>query len=162
MAEYQRVLALRPDNGKAHQHIGHTYAGLGDTPRALEHLKLYVARYPNDADALNNLGAAFLGDRRPREALEPLARAIQVKPNHVLAHINAGYARIGLAQHRQALDLLRQAIALKYDASGAWVGVTIAYLELGDMKAARTAWGILGMLDRKKAAGIGPAFLQTW
>ena len=162
MAEYQRVLTLRPDNGKALQHMGHTYAGLGDTPRALEHLKLYLARYPNDADALNNLGAALLSDRRPREALEPLARAMRVKPSHVLAHINAGYACIGLSQHRQALDLLRQAIALKYDSPQAWVGVTVAYLELGDMRAARTAWGILGMLDRKMAAGIGPAFLQTW
>ena len=87
---------------------------------------------------------------------------MRVKPSHVLAHINAGYACIGLSQHRQALDLLRQAIALKYDSPQAWVGVTVAYLELGDMRAARTAWGILGMLDRKKAAGIGPAFLQTW
>jgi protein O-mannosyl-transferase len=160
--EYQHVLALRPDNAKALQHIGHTYAALGDTPRALEHLRLYLTRYPNDADVLNNLGAALLSDRRPREALEPLTRAMRVKPKHVLAHINAGYARIRLAEYREALELFRQAIALKYDSPQAWVGLAAAYFELRETDAARTAWGILGMLDRKQATAIGPLFLQTW
>jgi len=161
-AEFERVLALRPDEPRALQHLGHTYALLGDFPRAVEHLQRYLKRTPNDADVLNNLAATLLTAKRAREALEPLRRAIQVKPRHVLAHANMGYAHADLGEYPEALRLFRQAIALEYDTPAAWTGLARVYLDLGKPNAARTAWGILGMLDTKMAGGIGPAFVPTW
>jgi hypothetical protein len=35
-------------------------------------------------------------------------------------------------------------------------------METGDVAAAHTAWGILGMFDPKLAARFGPMFTSTW
>ena len=91
-AEFERVQALRPDNVKVHQHLGYTYAMVGDYRRALEHFEIFFARYPNDVEGLNNFSAALLNGGRPNEALEHLRRAIQIKPGHILSHINLGFA----------------------------------------------------------------------
>ena len=162
LAEFQRVLELRPGEPKAVQHLGHTYASLGDFPKAIEILSRYLKQYPNDEDALNNLGVALLISKRPREALEPLQHALRVKPDHIVALVNSGIAHADLGEYPEALSLFRRAIAVKYDTPGAWSGLARIFIEQGEPRAARTAWGILGMLDRKQAAAIGPAFLQTW
>jgi len=161
-AEFLRVLELRPGEPRALQHLGHTYASLGDLPRAVEILKLYLGRYPNDADALNNLGVTLLAAKRPREALKPLQRAIRVKPEHTIALVNCGVAHADLGEYPEALSLFRRAITLKYDTPAAWSGLARVSVEQGQPDAGRTAWGILGMLDAKEARAIGPAFLQTW
>ena len=161
-AEFERVLELRPNEPRALQHLGHTYALLGDYPRAIELLTLYLKRNPNDANAINNLAATLLTAKRPREALVVLQRAIRVQPGHALAHVNMGFAHADLGEYPEALSLFRQAIALKYDTPVAWAGLARVYLEQGKPDAARTAWGILGMLDTKQAGAIGPVFLPTW
>ena len=160
--EFDRVIALRPDNVKVHQHIGYTYAVRGDRARAIEHFKVYLKRYPNDVDALNNVGAALLNDKRAREALEPLQYAIKVKPGHVLSHVNLGYAYADLGDLPRAKSLFREAIALKFDTPEAWFGLVRINYDSGDVRGARTAWGILGQIDARLAGRFGPAFVQTW
>ncbi|HYS17175.1 MAG TPA: tetratricopeptide repeat protein [Candidatus Binatia bacterium] len=161
-ADFERVLALRPDYLKAHHHIGYTYALIGDFPRAIEHFSLFSRRYPNDVDGLNNLGAALLNNKRVPEALEVLRRAMKIKPRHVLSHVNLGYAYADLGQPSEARRMFRQAITLKYDTPQAWFGLARVFFESNETGSARTAWGILGQLDAKLAGRIGPAFLQTW
>ncbi len=161
-AEFERVLELRPGEPRALQHLGHTYAVLGDYPRAIEIFNVYLKRNPNDADVLNNLAAALLTTNRPREALVPLRRAILVKPGHVLAHVNAGFAHADLKEYAEALGQFRQAIALKYDTPKAWTGLVRVHFEQGKTDAAWTALGILGMLDAPQATMIRPAFIPTW
>jgi protein O-mannosyl-transferase len=160
--EFERVLALRPGEPRALQHLGHTYALLGDYPRAVEIFTQYLKRNPNDADALTNMAATLLAAKRPQEALVFLERAIKVKPGHVLAHVNAGFAHTERREYPKALSLFRQAIALKYDTPAAWSGLCRVHLEQGNSDPARTAWGILGMFDTRQASTIGPAFLPTW
>ncbi len=160
--EFERVLALRPNNERIHMNIAGAHAALGDFPRAIEHFQLYLKRYPNDVDALNNLGAAFLSDRRAHEALEPLQRAMKVNPRQAGPHVNMGYVYAELGKLAEASSLFRQAIALKYDTPHAWAGLARVYLESGRPGGAHTAWGILGMLDAQLAARLGPAFVQAW
>lgn len=160
--EFEHVLALRPGETKALQHLGHTYALLGDYPRAFQIYTQYFERNPNDADALSNMAATLLAAKRPAEALVFLERAIKAKPGHVLAHVNAGYAHAERREYLEASSRFRQAIVLKYDTPAAWSGLCRVYLEQGNSGASRTAWGILGMFDPKKARTIGPTFLPTW
>ena len=160
--EFELALALRPDNTKVHKHLGYTYAMEGDFPRALEHFKLFLVKYPNDAEGLNNFAAALLNAKRPAEALNHLKRALTLKPEHVLSRINLGYAYADLGRPAEALGAFREAIALKFDAPQAWFGLARVQLDAGRYDAARTACGILGQLDRKFAARLEPAFLQTW
>jgi len=161
-AEFDQVLALRPDNVKVHQHIGYVHATLGNFPKAIEHFNIYLKRYPHDVDALNNLGAALLGDRRPKDALLPLQHSMKVKPRHVLSHVNMGFAYADLNELPRARQLFQEGIALKYDTPQAWFGLARVCLQAGDVRTAQTAWGILGMFDTKLAGRIGPAFTQTW
>jgi len=60
------------------------------------------------------------------------------------------------------LALFRSAIALQYSTPQAWYGLARIFLETGDLRGARTAWGILSMFDAKLAMLLAPAFLQTW
>jgi protein O-mannosyl-transferase len=160
--EYERALALRPENKKVHQHLGYTLAMLGDFPGAFEHFRLFFARYPNDVHALNNFGAALLNARRPGEALVQLQRAVEIKPSDALSRVNLAYAYADLGRPAEAVDAFREAIALKWDSPQAWFGLARVYLDLGQLNAARTACGILGQIDRRFAAQIEPAFMQTW
>jgi tetratricopeptide (TPR) repeat protein len=160
--EFERALELRLDNKKVHQHLGYTLAMLEDFPRAFEHFQLFFARYPNDVQGLNNYGAALLNARRPGEALEHLQRAVKIKPGDVLSRVNLGYAYADLKRPAEALAAFREAVALQYNSPQAWFGLSRVYLELGQPEAARTACGILGQIDRRYAARIEPALLQTW
>jgi protein O-mannosyl-transferase len=160
--EFERVQALRPDNVKVHQHLGYTYAMLGDYKRALGHFEIFFGRYPNDVEGLNNYSAALLNGGRPTEAIAHLERAITIKPTHVLSYVNLGFAYADLGRPTEALATFRKAVALQYDAPQAWFGITRVYFESGQTRAAHTAWGILGQIDKKFANRIGPAFLQTW
>jgi hypothetical protein len=160
--EFERALELRPDNKKVHQHLGYTLAMLEDFPRAFEHFQLFFARYPNDVQGLNNYGAALLNARRPGEALQHLQRAVKIKPGDVLSRVNLGYAYADLQRPAEALAAFREAVALQYNSPQAWFGLARVYLELGQPAAARTACGILGQIDRRYAARIEPALLQTW
>jgi tetratricopeptide (TPR) repeat protein len=147
---------------KVHQHLGYTYAMLGDYKRALGHFEIFFARYPNDVEGLNNYSAALLNGGRPTEAIAHLQRAITIKPSHVLSYLNLGFAYADLGRPSEALATFRKAVALQYDAPQAWFGLTRVYFETGQPRAAHTAWGILGQIDKKFANRIGPAFLQTW
>jgi tetratricopeptide (TPR) repeat protein len=162
IAEFDRVLALRPDYVKVHEHVGYTYVLLGNYPRAIEHFNLYVKKYPNDVEGLANLGAALLQTGRTLEAIETVKRALKIRPGHVLSHVNLAYAYLELGRRSEALDAFRQAVTLKYDTPQAWFGLARVHFEGHDTRSARTAWGILGQFDAQLAARAGPAFLQTW
>jgi Flp pilus assembly protein TadD len=134
----------------------------GDFSRAVDNFQQYVAQHPNDVEGLNNLAANLINVGRPREAVEPLERALKLKPRHVGSHVSLGFAYLGLGDPARAKALFREAIALQYDAPQAWYGLARANLESGDIDAARKAVGLLGQLDPKLAARIGPFFIPSW
>jgi protein O-mannosyl-transferase len=161
-AEFDRVLALRPDGKKAHLQLGYLYATRGDFPRAIDHFEQYVARYPNDVEGLNNLGAALVNARRTQEALAHLHRGLRIQPSHAQLHVSLAYAYRDLGDLPRAMSLYRDAVKLKYDMPQAWFGIARVNLESGNRDAAHTAWGLLGQLDRGLAGQIGPLFLEAW
>jgi protein O-mannosyl-transferase len=160
--EFERVKALRPDTKKVYLQIGYMYAMQGKFSQAVDNFKVYTARYPNDVDGLNNLAAALVNNKRAGEAMEPLQRAMKLKPMYAVTHISLGFAYLDLGDKEKAKSLFREAIALKYDSPQAWFGLARLDLESGDVAAAHTAWGILGMFDPKLAARFGPMFTPTW
>jgi protein O-mannosyl-transferase len=161
-AEFDRVLALRPDTKKAHLQLGYLYATRGDFPRAVDHFEQYVARYPNDVEGLNNLGAALVNARRTQEALAHLQRGLRIQPSHAQLHVSLAYAYRDLGDLPRALNLYRDAVKLKYDMPQAWFGIARVNLESGNRDAAHKAWGLLGQLDPGLAGQIGPLFLEAW
>ena len=159
---FERILALRPDQTKAYHHLGYIYLTTGDLQHAVDTYKTYLKRYPNDPDGLGNIGAALMNLNRANEALPYLERAVRVKPSHAHANASLGFAVDQLGRPAEALEHFRRAIRLKPEMPQPWAGLVKANLELGQRDAARTAYGILGMLDPRMAAAIGPALLTTW
>jgi protein O-mannosyl-transferase len=162
MAEFERVKALRPESKKVNFYVGYMYVLRGDFSGAVDNFQQYVAESPNDVEGLNNLGAALINVGRAREAMEPLERALKLKPRHAGTHVSLGFAYLGLGDQARAMTLFREAIALKYDSPQAWYGLVRANLENGNVAAAHTAWGFLGLFDPKLAARVGPIFIPTW
>jgi Flp pilus assembly protein TadD len=161
-AEFDRVLALRPDGKKAHLQLGYLYATRGDFPRAIDHFQQYIARYPNDVEGLNNLGAALVNARRTPEALVHLHRGLRIQPSHAQLHVSLAYAYRDLGDLPRAMSLYRDAVKLKYDMPQAWFGIARVNLESGNRDAAHKAWGLLGQLDPGLAGQLGPLFLEAW
>jgi Flp pilus assembly protein TadD len=161
-AEFDRVLALRPDGKKAHLQLGYLYATRGDFPRAVDHFEQYIARYPNDVEGLNNLGAALVNARRTQEALVHLHRGLRIQPSHAQLHVSLAYAYRDLGDLPRAMSLYRDAVKLKYDLPQAWFGIARVNLESGNRDAAHKAWGLLGQLDLGLAGQLGPLFLEAW
>lgn len=161
-AEFDRVLALRPDGKKAHLQLGYLYATRGDFPRAVDHFEQYIARYPNDVEGLNNLGAALVNARRTQEALVHLHRGLRIQPSHAQLHVSLAYAYRDLGDLPRAMSLYRDAVKLKYDMPQAWFGIARVNFESGNRDAAHKAWGLLGQLDPGLAGQLGPLFLEAW
>ena len=159
---FELTLKLRPDQAKAHHHLGYIFVATGDFPRAVEAYKTYLKRYPNDPDGLSNIGAALLNLHRTGDALVYLERAVRVKPSHVHANTNLGFAISELGRPAEAIEHFRRAVRLKPEMPQPWAGLVKVNLDLGRRDAARTAFGILGMLEPRLAASIGPALLTTW
>lgn len=156
------ALKLRPNQAKAYHHLGYLYAVSGDLPRAVDAYTIYLKRYPNDPEGLSNIGAALMTLHRSNEALTLLERAVRIRPTHPYANTNLGFAVDELGRPGEALEYFRRAIGLKPEMPQPWVGLVKVNLELGQPDAARTAHGILSMLDPRLAASIGPALLTTW
>ena len=90
-AEFERVLALRPDQAKVHQHLGDTHACSETFPRHRAFPDLPRA-VPERRRRAQQPGRGFFERQAAEEAIEPLQRAIKVNPGHVLPHVNMGFA----------------------------------------------------------------------
>ncbi len=161
-AHLELTLRLRPDQAKAHLHLGNLSVASGDFPHAVEAYRIYLKRHPNDPDALSNMGATLMNLHQAKDGLGYLERAVRIKPTHANATTNLGFAVLEIGRPAEAIEHFRRAVRLKPEIPQPWVGLVKAHLELGQPVAARTAFGILGMLEPRLAASIGPALLTTW
>src|SRR5438132_24412 len=144
---FLRALEVRPDLVKTHYHLGFVEAASGNFAKAVEEYAIFLKRYPDDVDALNNSSAALMTLHRPDEALVLIQRALRLKPKHVSAHTNLGYALAELGDREAALKQFRHTLELKFDTPQAWFGLVRVFLETGQLDAAHTAHGILGMIS---------------
>ncbi len=147
---------------KTHYHLGFVEAASGNFAKAVEEYAIFLKRYPDDVDALNNSSAALMTLHRPDEALVQIQRALRLKPKHVFANTNLGYALAELGDREAALKQFRHTLELKFDTPQAWFGLVRVFLETGQLDAAHTAHGILGMISPPMGWQIGPALLTTW
>jgi tetratricopeptide (TPR) repeat protein len=85
------MLEVEPDRADLHDNAALIYLWLGETDRAIAHLRESVHIKPNFAPARYNLGTALIiAGGRLEEALTQLRRALEIQPDYVLAHLNLG------------------------------------------------------------------------
>ena len=73
-AEYQKVLAARPDVLAIHRSIAYTYGREGNHAKALEHLDIALQEEPNDSEILQLAAASALEVAQPDRALGYIAK----------------------------------------------------------------------------------------
>ena len=81
LADYQALLALRPNNVKALQNYGYLLIEVGRYPEAIEQLQLAVAADPDYCTAINNLGRAHLAAGDKPQARHFFERAAACDPH---------------------------------------------------------------------------------
>jgi tetratricopeptide (TPR) repeat protein len=90
LANYDRALALRPDDAVALNNRGNTLNELKRFDEALANYERALAVRPDYAEALNNLGVALHALKRFDEALERYERALAARPDYARALYNRG------------------------------------------------------------------------
>jgi tetratricopeptide (TPR) repeat protein len=91
---WRELVALQPDNARAHDNLGTVLLGLPDRlPDAMAQFEAAVRISPNAVEAHNDLGYALaqIPGRLP-EAIAEFQAALQINPDFAKAHFNLGNA----------------------------------------------------------------------
>jgi tetratricopeptide (TPR) repeat protein len=136
--QYERAIAINPDNAMAYGNLGKVLQDLGRSELAFAAYHKALALRPQNAEVLLNLGAALLDQHRWDEAVRFTREAIALRPDSAMAHANLAVGLLGLGQHEAALAACREAMAL--DPQGAAIACTLGgtMLELGEPEDAVT------------------------
>ncbi len=120
IAEWRKVLELKPDDAQAHASLGTALLMTGHSDEAGVHLQAAaelklqaaVADHPGDASAYRSLGRMLLEKGRLDEAAANLRKAAALQPASATTHCDLGAALLrqghldeSLAELRKALDL---------------------------------------------------------
>lgn len=136
IAIWTETTRQRPQNGRAWNNLGSSYAKAGrfDSAvacfqRAIELLPTYaLAR----ADAYANLGKARSAQGRYSEAITHLSEALRLNPNSAEAHTDLANALRQLGDREEAMGHFRTAIRLQPDYGLAHYGMGLLLTDLGD------------------------------
>lgn len=108
----QYLLALDPDNAKAHTEMGKAYLFLGRRDEAMPHLRRAIELAPADDEPHYFLGLLFRMTNRLPEAKSEFRLAIQANPGHSKAHGNLGLILIQEGNLSEAELHLQSALRL--------------------------------------------------
>jgi Flp pilus assembly protein TadD len=90
--EWNKALALSPDDARTHNSFGLTLARAGKTDEAIAQYRKALAVKPHYSEAHNNLGAALDAQGNSGEAVAQYRQAIEDYPGNAEAHNNLGHA----------------------------------------------------------------------
>ncbi|HEU5079176.1 MAG TPA: tetratricopeptide repeat protein [Opitutaceae bacterium] len=128
IAEFRRVIELKPDNPDSHLGLGTELWRMPDQrAQALEEYRKAIELRPNYAEAHNNLGVALAGQPNTRaEAISHFRAALQTKPGFAEAHANLADA---LAQSPATFPeaIAHYTEALRLNPRLAWVHCHLAH-----------------------------------
>ena len=109
---WSHVVATRPHNARAHNHLGNYLSYQGKVDEALRHLSEAVRIRPNYAAAHNNLGIMLAKQGKNEEAIAHYAEAIRLIPAYTAAHNNLGIVLASQGKNEEAVARYAEAIRL--------------------------------------------------
>ena len=117
--EWNKALAMSPNDARAHNNFGQTLAHLGKKESAIAELRKAVAAKPNYPEAQNNLGIALASAGHASEAVEHYRLAIEQNPGYAEAHSNLGHALADQGRPDEAIEQYEQALSINPEYSEA-------------------------------------------
>ena len=116
---WRDTVAKRPDQERAHLHLGDAYLAAGRTDEGIASLEKARSLAPQDAKIYNNLGLAYAHAGRNREALTVLEQAVKLAPNKTPVRLSFGNALLAAGRQAEAMAEFERAVALSPDNSQA-------------------------------------------
>jgi TolB-like protein/DNA-binding winged helix-turn-helix (wHTH) protein/Flp pilus assembly protein TadD len=152
-AEYQKAVALRPNDASAHSGLGFWLTCQGRAEEALAE-----TRHGRELDPLavsgDELGSTLFLARRYGEAEHEVRSELAIRPDNARALVGLAFVLVSNHNAREAVDVLERAASISGRAP-AIVGLLIyAYAQSGDRA---HALRLLQELKRRKQRGYVPA-----
>ena len=110
---YQRCIALCPDNPGLHNNLGTALLHAGRTADAIANFRIAIGLSPTYVRPRVNLGMALRQTGQPAEAIRTLRRALELSPDYAPALVNMGNALLDSGDFKEAIDSLERAIQLQ-------------------------------------------------
>ena len=151
---YDRAIALKPDDAQALYNRGNTLQKLGRFEQALESYQRALAVGPDFAEAFNNRGVALQKLGRSEEALESYEQALAVTPEYAEALNNRGNTLQELGRFQEALESYKQALAVRLEYAEALDNLGNCFRALGRFDEA--------MECHEQALAVRPDFAEAF
>ncbi len=147
IAQFQKVLNLKPDFAEAHNALGDCFFQSGRMDDAIAQYQQALKIKPDFAEAHNNLGYCFVLTGRMKEAIIQFQKALEIKPDFAEACYNLGYCLLQTGQVDDAIVQFQKAIELNPRFAQAYKSLGNAFQQKGMAAQAAAAY--------QKAAQLG-------
>jgi tetratricopeptide (TPR) repeat protein len=112
LAEYQKAVALDPDNAQARYALGDFAAQSGRFPEAMEQYQAALRGNPGFAPAHINLGNIYFQSGQIPQAIVQYRLALASDPSNANTHLNLGSALVKSGQIPAAIEQYQAALAI--------------------------------------------------
>ena len=138
VAEWNRALALSPNDAKAHNNLAFALARTGRLDEAIAHWRKALEQDLDYAEVHRNLGRALLQKGSPDESIPHWEKALAMEPGDSEAHARLGFALLRTGRPAEAISHLRQAVAADSKDAEAHYNLGVALLRTGSPQDAVT------------------------
>ena len=152
--DYDKAIALNPDDAIAYYNRGIAYGAKGDYARVIHDYDKAIALNPDLAEAYNNRGNAYRAKGDYGRAIQDYGKAIALNPDDAEAYYNRGNAYRAKGDYGRAIQDYGKAIALNPDYAEAYNNRGSAYGAKGDHG--------LAIQDFDKAIGLNPDYANAY
>ena len=154
IAEWDKAMALQPDDARAHYGLGQTLFHVGKTNDAIAQLRESIRLDPHYAEAHNGLGAALAKTGQETESIEQFHLALEDYPEYAEAHNNLGCALSGEHRFPEAVLEFKSALEDNPDFAEAHNNLGYAYALQGKVDEAIDEYRKAIRID----SGYAPAY----
>jgi tetratricopeptide (TPR) repeat protein/S1-C subfamily serine protease len=152
--DYDRAIAINPQDAKAYYNRGVTKSDLGQKQAAIEDYDRAIAINPQYAAAYYNRGVVKSELGQKQAAIEDYDRAIAINPQDAAAYVNRGNAKSDLGQKQAAIEDYDRAIVINPQYAKAYYARGVVKSELGQKQAA--------IKDYDRAIAINPQYADAY
>lgn len=149
-----QVLALRPDNPRAHNNLAVFLAETGEVSAALRHAEEAVRLWPEWPPLHDNLGVVLVLAGRPEEAVGRHTEALRLDPQDARFYGHLAHALLKLGRPDDAVEQYEQALRINPDYVEARNDLAAVQIGLG--RASEAARNL------RRVLGLRPDWAEAW
>lgn len=139
LAKYEEILAEQPTLYRLYYNIGSTYRRMGDLEKAKESYEKVLAEDPMNTSALVSMGDVLVEQGKLDESVPYFEKAIDQTQDEIVP-FNVAEIYMSQGKAAKAIEYYKIAVERKPDWAEGHLKLAYAYLNTGDMAAARASF----------------------